>query len=399
MGQAPDGEAEIIQITIKVPGFPRVATGTISGRLLGHELEIENLRLADGVSLDQLSHQIWQVVGVNQEDGSRFGERMRFLMKMGENGVRLEIVSPDLADAAILTDGVVAETAPVSPMDPTYYDMQPPLVSDLRQHLIDQSDLFLLGEYQIQKADFDRVTDPKYPWQALINKPYIEAGEEAQKIKDQQKTEVDHYRLHRSKFWKQYDVPQQYPNSVEKQVTVHHGVSRETTTVHEETTTQRLETDLGLSFGANMNLMDPTVPADVPPVPPVGMDALIEAGPVLARQARAMKMAAAEKDGGSGNSKGGDANANVQFTWEVSHALHFSQTDTTTYEDYTSTLTTETFQGGCTYIPWQITERLEVQAYATANDPNPRPVSSVDGATARQYIQPFCPDSKGVNHE
>ena len=219
---------------------------------------------------------------------------------------------------------------------PPFLPSHPPFMTDPDVLPPERTVSAEMARFFIEKADFDQVFDPLYPWQ---NMPHNDPKE--WEVWNQTKTnkakDVRSYLAVRSQFWKQTEV-QSYGAETRVTITTTTGSESFRETSSEEEITVEIGTSLGLSLSGNIFDL-------------------------------------------------GDAGLTSEFTSRLAHAWRFGHRESQTYRKEKTTSTEVTFQAGYQYIMWQIVESLSL--YRVQDSKEPIFISTLDTATARTYTDSF----------
>ncbi|MEA3277163.1 MAG: hypothetical protein U9Q81_18125 [Pseudomonadota bacterium] len=257
---------------------------------------------------------------------------------------------------------------------PTFNLAHPPLMSDPNVWPPERSADDPVGQpFDVLPKDFFGVHDPKYPWVGMDHNSPTQ-WQQWKNYQTQQKQDVDHYVVVRTRYWKQTGRA-----AYGAETTAYYSFEVGTTYTHTKTTqdstTQRVGIDLGLNLGGDM-----FGGGEVPPVPPVALFALpMDVTTQLAEE---------------GDDGGGGSELSANFSYEFSHTLDITTTDESTFTTTRSVSRTMDFLANHQYIYWQISQSLTMyrvpvgstnaQAIAAGN-----PIGTVNSKTKTVYVQDF----------
>lgn len=208
-------------------------------------------------------------------------------------------------------NSATAAVADLEPFNPAH----PPKMKNPEVQPAAVSASEILGEYNVPQAEFEYVADPLYPWRTMPRTTPVQE-KRYQETRRKQKAEVSHYRVRRERFWKQikYAI---YNTDTTVTLTTTTGMEW----MHEQEKSQDITKEIGLTLGLALegDIMAP----DVPPVASIS-----------------------------------NLGGNLEFTAHLSHTLHFSTRDSTTYRKEETLSVQKDYKAGVIYIDWQIWERL-----------------------------------------
>lgn len=219
---------------------------------------------------------------------------------------------------------------------PPFLPSHPPFMTDPDVLPPERTLSVEMAHFSIEKADFDQVVDPIYPWQ---NMPHNDPKEwdiwnqtKANKAKN-----VTSYLAVRSQFWKRTDI-QSYGAETRVTITTTTGSESFWESSSEEEITQEIGSTLGLSLSGNIFDL-------------------------------------------------GEGGLTSEFTSRLAHAWRFGHRESQTYRQEKMTSTEVSFLAGYQYLMWQVVESLSL--YRVLNSGEPIFISTLDAATARTYSDSF----------
>lgn len=229
-------------------------------------------------------------------------------------------------------DSATAVVADLEPFNPAH----PPKMQDPEVQPAAFSASEILGEYNVAQGEFEYVVDPLYPWQTMPRTTPLQE-KRYREMRQKQKAEVSHYQVKRERFWKQikYAI---YNTDTTITLTTTTGMEW----MHEEERGQDITKEIGLTLGLALE-------GDImaPEVPPVASFS--------------------------------NLSGNLEFTAHLSHTLHFSTRDSTTYRKEETLSVQKDYKAGVIYIDWQIWERLTL--LRVSGNGTTKTISMADAAT------------------